>query len=120
MSDPNIVDFYSRISRIEHGHTKGMGFEATGTLGRSYYHRPQRKRRFSLLLPALFIIGAAFCLKAAIYRDSGAAAYQQRVDQLLAGDGIDRVGGWIMQVDPVTVYLSGQIAKGLVFLESKV
>lgn len=120
MSDPNIVDFYSRISRIEHGHSKGMGFEATGTLGRSHYYRPQPKRRFSMLLPALFIIAAALGLKAAIYLDAGAAAYQQRVDQLLAGEGIDRVGGWIMQVEPVTVYLSEQIAKGLLLLDTRI
>lgn len=120
MSDPNIVDFYSRISRIERGHSKGMGFEATGTLGRSHYHRPARKHRLSLLLPAVFIIAAALGLKAAIYLDAGAAAYQQRVDQLLAGQGIDRVGGLIMQVDPVTVFLSEQIARGLLLLETRV
>ena len=32
--DPNLNDFYSRVSRIEKSHAKGYGFEAAGTLGR--------------------------------------------------------------------------------------
>lgn len=120
MSDPNLVDFYKRIDRIERNHTQGLGFEANGTLGRSYYLRPQRKSRSSFLLPAIFIICAALGMKAAIYQHTGATGYQQRVDQLLAGDGLEYVGGWIMQVDPLTVYLSQQIAKGLLMLQAKI
>ncbi len=32
--DPNLNDFYSRVSRIEKSHAKGYGFEAAGSLGR--------------------------------------------------------------------------------------
>ena len=117
MSDPNLVDFYGRIARIEKAHTQGFGFEASGTLGRSYYLRQPRKRR-SFLLPLLFVTLAAFGLKAVIYQHTGASVYQLRVDRLLAGEGIDRVGGWLMQADPATVYLSGKIALGLVKLKS--
>ncbi len=117
MSDLNLVDFYGRIARIERAHTKGLGFEATGTLGRSYYMRKTQKRRFSLL-PLLFIVIAAIGLKAVIYQNTGADTYQLRVAQLLAGEGFEPVGGWLMQADPLTIYLSEQIARGVVNLRS--
>lgn len=117
MSDPNLVDFYGRIARIERAHTKGLGFEATGTLGRSYYIRKPQKRR-TFLMPLLFVLIAAFGLKAVIYQNTGAATYQLRVDQLLAGEGFDPVGGWLMQADPLTKFLSEKIALGMVRLKS--
>ena len=44
MADQNMVDFYGRVSRIKKARAKGYGFEAVGTLGRSYYtqHAPAR------------------------------------------------------------------------------
>lgn len=117
MSDANMVDFYGRIARIERAHTKGFGFEAAGTLGRSHYSHKQKKRQ-SFVMPLLFVLVAAFGLKAVIYQSTGASTYQLRVEQLLAGEGFDRVGGWLMQADPVTIALSEKIALGLVKLKT--
>ncbi len=117
MSDANLVDFYGRIARIERAHTNGLGFEACGTLGRSYYVRKTQKRR-SFFIPLMFVMLAAFGMKAVIYNNTGAATYELRVEQLLEGEGFDRVGGWLMQADPVTVLLSEKIALGLVKLKS--
>jgi hypothetical protein len=36
-----------------------------------------------------------------------------RVDKLLAAQGVDYAGGWLMQADPVTLWISGLIAQGL-------
>ena len=41
--DPNLNDFYSRVSRIEKSHAKGYGFEATGTVGRKAPGRTGRR-----------------------------------------------------------------------------
>ena len=117
MSDPNLVDFYRRVSRIERSHTQGMGFESSGTLGRSYYLRGQRKRR-GFLMPLVFVVLAGVGLKAVVYQQTGASTYQLRVDRLLGGDGINHVGGWLMQVDPVTEFLSKKLATALVMLKS--
>lgn len=117
MSDPNLADFYRRVARIERTHTQGMGFESAGTLGRSYYLRGQRRRR-SFLMPLLFVALAAVALKAVIYQQTGASTYQLRVDRLLAGEGINHVGGWLMQVDPVTEFLSSKLAAVLVMVKS--
>jgi hypothetical protein len=40
--DPNLNDFYSRVSRIEKSHAKGYGFEAAGTVGRKGSRGPDR------------------------------------------------------------------------------
>lgn len=116
MSDPNLVDFYNRVSRIERSHTQGLGFESAGTLGRSYYMRGPRRRR-RVLMPLMFVVLAAVGLKAVIYQQTGASTYQLRVDRLLAGEGVDHVGGWLMQVDPVTEFLSRKLAAALVMVD---
>ena len=109
MSDPSLVEFYGRVARIERARAKGYGFEAEGTLGRSYYTRPQTRRR-SLLVPMVFLILCAFLLKGAIYHSVGAQSYNDRVSSLMAGKGIDYIGGWLMQADPVTKFASDTIA----------
>lgn len=116
MADPNLVDFYSNVARFEKARAKGYGFEAAGTLGRSYYNRTQKKRR-SLLAPLLFVALCGFGLKGAIYQSVGAASYDARVQSLLEGQGFDRLGGWLMQADPVTVLVSDQITKARAYLK---
>lgn len=116
MTDPNLTDFYGRVSRIQRARAKGYGFEAPGTLGRSYYFRPQAKRR-SIIAPVLFLLICGFLMKGAIYHNVGASSYNDRVSALMAGHGIDRVGGWMMQADPVTLYVSDKITLGLAKLK---
>jgi hypothetical protein len=52
-----------------------------------------------------------------MYSQVGPELYNQRVAALLAGDGIDRVGGWLMQADPVTLYASKKISNLLISLQ---
>lgn len=108
MADPNLVDFYGRIARIEKARKKGYGFEAPGTLGRSYYYRPPKKRR-SLLGPVLFLALSVVGLKGMILHSVGEDSYNERVASLLSSEGFDRLGGWMMQADPVTLLAAEQI-----------
>jgi hypothetical protein len=112
MSDPNMVDFYGRVARIEKSRAKGLGFEAAGTLGRSHYHKPVKRHR-SVLGPVLFLLICGFGLKGAIYHSVGAASYTDRVQRLQAGQGFDALGGWLMQADPVTLFVADQIKAGM-------
>ena len=109
MSDPKLAEFHGRVARIKLARAKGYGFEAAGTLGRFHYTRPKAKRR-SLLVPMVFLILCAFLLKGAIYHSVGAQSYNDRVSSLMAGKGIDYIGGWLMQADPVTKFASDNIA----------
>jgi hypothetical protein len=108
MADPNMSDFYGRVARIQKAHAKGYGFEAPGTLGRSYYQKPVARRR-SVLGPLLFLALCVILLKGTMYLKVGAETYNSRVGDLMAGQGMDRVGGWLMQADPATVYVAGKI-----------
>jgi hypothetical protein len=116
MSDPNLRDFYGRVARIEQAHAAGMGFEAEGALGRSHYLRPGRSRR-GYVKPVLMVLICAFGMKAMIHYKVGAASYDARVTALKAGEGFDLLGAALMQADPLTVFLSGQIARGIAALE---
>jgi hypothetical protein len=112
MSDPCIDDFNARITRIQKARSKGYGFEAAGTLGRSFYSRRNRKFRlgFPLLRPVVALLVAGTIVKALFLQQLGTEAYQNRVAEMQAGHGFDRLGGWLMQADPVTRSLADNIA----------
>lgn len=105
--DPNLNEFYSRVSRIEKTHAKGYGFEAAGTLGRKAPSRTG-SRIMKLLKPLAFALLLGVTLKATIHYYIGAQTYENRVSALAAGEGIDPVGAWLMYADPLTLYVSGQ------------
>ena len=106
--DAQLQDFYARIARVEAAHACGLGFEAKGTLGRSHYHRPER-RRLTILKPLLVTLLCVTTLKAAILREIGTEIYTARVAELTAGAGVDRIGGYLMTADAGTVWLSGRM-----------
>ena len=110
MADQNMVDFYGRVTRIKKARAKGYGFEAAGTLGRSYYtqHAPSRSK-ISILKPALIVLFGAFGLKGAIHYQIGGDVYLERVADLKSGEGFDRLGGYLMQADPVTIFVSAKL-----------
>lgn len=110
MADLNVVDFYGRVSRIKKARAKGYGFEAAGTLGRSYYtqHAPARSG-ISIFKPALVVLFGAFGLKGAIHYQIGGSVYSERVSALKSGEGFDRLGGYLMQADPVTMFVSAKL-----------
>lgn len=110
MYDTNLVEFYSRVAKYEKSHARGYGHEAAGTLGRAAtYGLPKTRRRLNVL-PLVFVALAAVGLKATILHFVGASDYQARVESLAAGEGFDRLGGWLMQVDPVTAFVAAKIA----------
>lgn len=109
MYDTNLVDFYARVAAFEKSQAKGYGHEAPGTLGRSVTYGLRKPRRRIRLMPLAFVILAAVGLKATILHSVGAAAYETRVAALEAGQGFDRLGGWLMRVDPVTAFMAEKI-----------
>jgi hypothetical protein len=106
--DPNLNDFYSRVSRIEKAHAKGYGFEAKGTLGRKASTRSgMRGLRFLKPLVVALILGVS--LKGVIHYYVGPQTYESRVSALAAGQGFDPVGAWLMHADPATLFISQQL-----------
>lgn len=105
--DPNLNDFYTRVSRIEKAHAKGYGFEAKGTVGRKATRGGLRGLRFLKPLVLALILGVT--LKGVIHYYVGAQTYESRVSALAAGEGFDPVGAWLMHADPVTMLISSQL-----------
>jgi hypothetical protein len=110
MDDANLVKFYSRVADHQTSHGKGYGHEAPGTLGRSVTYGVPKKRLRLRLMPVVYVAIAAFGLKLGILNAMGPAAYQDFVAQLSQGQGFGRLGGWLLQVDPVTAYVAEKIA----------
>ena len=106
--DPNLNDFYSRVSRIEKSHAKGYGFEAAGTVGRRAAGRGA-SRFLKLAKPALLVLAVGIGVKGVIHYFVGAQTYENRVSALAAGDGFDPVGAWLMHADPATLLVSSQL-----------
>jgi hypothetical protein len=106
--DPNLNDFYSRVSKIEKAHARGYGFEAKGTLGRKGSTRVG-SRMLRLVKPLALALILGFGLKGVIHYYIGAQTYESRVSALAAGQGFDPVGAWLMYADPVTLAISGQL-----------
>ena len=106
--DPNLNDFYSRVSRIEKTHAKGYGFEAKGTLGRKTTAR-SGSAVWRVLKPLTIALVLGLGLKGVIHYYVGAQTYESRVSALAAGTGFDPVGAWLMYADPVTVAVSSQM-----------
>ncbi|MDM7933524.1 hypothetical protein [Tabrizicola sp.] len=106
--DPNLNEFYSRVSRIEKSHAKGYGFEATGTLGRKASSRAG-SRMMKLIKPLVLALVVGVGLKGVIHYYIGAQTYESRVSSLAAGSGFDPVGAWLMHADPATLLVSGQL-----------
>ena len=105
--DPNLNDFYTRVSRIEKSHAKGYGFEASGTVGRKAAGRTGR-RFLKLAKPLVLALALGVGVKGVIHYFVGAQTYESRVSALAAGQGFDPVGAWVMHADPVTLWVSSQ------------
>lgn len=112
MADPNLVDFYSNVAQFEKRRQKGYAFEAAGTVSK---RRVVARKHRSFLRPLLMVAVCVFGLKAMIYNSVGAAEYSSRVATLEAGQGFDRLGGWLMRADPVTQAFASGIAKTLTY-----
>jgi hypothetical protein len=109
-ADPNLNDFYGRVSRIEKAHAKGYGFEARGTMGRSTTWKRERSG-WRFVKPLALVLAVGIGMKGVIHFYVGAQLYEERVTQLLAGEGFDPVGGALMQADPVTLAISGALSE---------
>lgn len=111
MSDLNMREFDRRLRRIDQIHKAGGAFEASGAIGRAYYtslERP-RRRRLSILRPLALILGATLLFKAAIFGQLGQQTYEARIALLTEGSALDRIGAWVMTVDPITQKIGEQI-----------
>ncbi|MCU9847337.1 hypothetical protein OEZ60_04905 [Defluviimonas sp. WL0024] len=115
MVDRNMANFNGRLGRIERIRQAGGGFEAQGTLGRSFFSEQQRPRRLrrGLFAPFVLVLLTIVALKSTVYASIGAEAYGERIAALKAGGIADQIGAYVLQADPLTITTAAQIGKYL-------
>ncbi|SIO56242.1 hypothetical protein SAMN05444722_3582 [Rhodovulum sp. ES.010] len=108
MYDPQYEQFRGRLERLERMHRRGYGFEATGTIGRSYY-----RSRSTLRLPLWRSLGmialAVIVVKALILAQIGPADYTLRLERAAGDSLVQQVSTYIMQIDPITEWMAGEL-----------
>ena len=72
-----------------------------------------------VIVAALFLLVVGFVLKGAIFHATGAELYNARVADLRGSEGmVEQVGGWVMQADPVTLWVADKVALGLMKIKT--
>ncbi len=106
MTNTYFTDFDDRTRRIEKAHRRlARGYVTTVTRDGVIIHRPIR--RYGPSLRGIFLTFAALLgFKVLLYTYLGAIAYDGRVADLAGGTVIESIGAWVMQADPVTVWIS--------------
>ncbi len=113
MADANLQQFEKRARRIERRHRRlSAGYRTVITRNGLIEARPLR--RTGLRFPWKGVILALVALmgfKVFLYTQLGALTYNDRVGRLEAGTAVEQAGAWVMQADPLTLWLAGQIGK---------
>ncbi len=111
MADANYANFSKRMSAIEKRHRRmSRGYvqlvERDGILVPKARRTARRKfplRGLALFL-ALFLVFKGFLMV-----QLGDATYAERVSKLNSGTAIEQVGAWVMQADPISLWISQQV-----------
>lgn len=104
MRDPQAAVFNKRLRRIDRIHRRGGGFEASGTLGQSYYTN-SRKPKTSIPRVLIYTAGIIFGAKTLLISNLGLDDYLGRVSNLEKGSLVEQAGAVLMRADPVTLKL---------------
>lgn len=106
--------FLNRVREIERKHQRMARGGSRIVVGRDglLVKAPGPSRRIGLQLPLkliAFTLLSLIAFKALVYRGIGEAQYLERLAQLDGGTPVDKVGGFLMQLDPATLWLVQQI-----------
>lgn len=108
MTESQLSEFYGRVAQYERARNRGYGFEAVGTLGRSHYTHPKRRRPMRLFMGICVVAFILLALKAGIILFVGEGIYGERLARMNNGQDIDRLGAAILQIDPVSGFMVDQ------------
>jgi len=105
------LEFSRRVGRLTRKHrAMSRGYVTQMRPDGLLVTAPARRPRISLRM-VLLLVAAFFAFKALLLAVAGTATYDERVARLEAGTSAEAVGAWIMQSDPLTETLAGQITR---------
>lgn len=104
-------EFDSRLKRIDRRHRKmAQGYVASMNRDGLLVAVPRRRRmRVPFAGLALVAVGI-IAFKGFMHAQLGDTAYEARVAGLAAGSAVEKAAGWVMQADPVTLWVSEKVA----------
>lgn len=110
MTDAQVQDFQKRVRGISRQHRQlSQGYvqlvERDGLL---VPQKRQLRRRFPIK-GLIFAVVGFMLFKGFLFSQVGPVHYSERVQTLVEGTKIEQAGAWIMQADPVTTAIAGQI-----------
>lgn len=109
MGDAYQAQFEKRLRRINKRHRKlARGYVTSVNHDGLIIAKPQRHARFPWKGVALIFV-ALFVFKGFLHAQLGAATFDDRVGKLANGTTVEKAGAWVMQADPVTLWVSGQV-----------
>lgn len=108
--DRHQKEFDTRLKRIGRKHRQlAGGYVARVGDDGLIVPRPRRRRvRVPFAGIALAALGI-IALKGVFYAQLGPESYDARVASLAAGSQVERMGAWVMQADPLTLWVSEQV-----------
>ena len=110
MADAQLVGFGRRLQKISKQRNKlSNGYVTVVNSDGLMVAHP---RRTSLRFPwrgVAMIAVLFFVFKGLLMASLGEAEYAERAFSLQAGTPVEQVGGWVMQSDPVTLWIAEQI-----------
>ena len=109
MSD-SFQGFDARLKRIDRKHAKlANGYTARVSRDGLIIFRPKRRKpSISLRGIALLIVGF-LCFKGIVMAHLGGTVYEDRLAALKEGTIVEQAGAFVMQGDPVTVYVAEKL-----------
>jgi hypothetical protein len=109
--DDHQREFDTRIRRIDRRHKKlASGFVTNVSADGLIVAVPRRRRvRVPFLGLAVLVLGIV-AFKGLVHANLGEGNYNARVSALAEGTQVERLGAWVMQADPLTLWVSDQAA----------
>lgn len=108
------LEFDQRVHRLSKKHQKlSRGYRASMRKDGLVVMRPQRVRSGVPIRVLMLCLVGFFAFKAFLLSSLGPSGYQYRVDSLNAGTSVEQAGAWVMQIDPLSQFLSVQLNKVL-------
>ncbi len=113
MADANDVRFNSRLRQINRRHQKlSRGYVRLIEKDGMLVPMPQRRRQLGFPWRGLMVTITIFLVfKGALLAQLGEGTYNFRVAKIADGNVVEQFGAWIMQADPVSLWIASQITQ---------
>lgn len=110
MADAHFDNFDRRLRKIARKNRRtAKGYvNYVGTDG-LIIARPYRQGLRFPIRGLFLVLASLLFFKAVLIAHLGAGTYESRISALSTGSSIEQAGAWVMQADPVTMYMAGVI-----------